>query len=76
MHVHYNTSIMLCKFSKCMLLGLVCQFLLMPLLCFAMAHAYQLEDSLAIGMVLVGSCPGGVSSNMFTFWCKGDLDLR
>jgi BASS family bile acid:Na+ symporter len=54
-------------------LGTVAQFAVMPLLAFALAHALRLSDDLAVGLVLVGCSPGGVSSNVMSFLCRGDV---
>ena len=40
---------------------------------FVLSHAFQLEPALAVGVVLVGTCPGGTSSNVITFMSKGDV---
>ncbi len=58
------------------LIGIMCQSVLMPLFCFAYSHLLRLEASLAVGMITIGSCPGGALSNIFTYWSRGDLSLR
>ncbi len=45
----------------------------MPFLAFVLSRAFQLEPALAVGVVLVGTCPGGTSSNVITFMSKGDV---
>ncbi len=55
-------------------LGALGQFTLMPLIAFGLIHV--LPDSLSgvgVGLVLVGCCPGGVSSNLMSYICKGDV---
>lgn len=54
-------------------LGAVAQFTIMPLAAFAIAKVFSLSDGLTLGLILVGSCPGGVSSNIMSFLCKGDV---
>lgn len=55
------------------LIGSVAQFTLMPLIAFGVSHALGLPRGVAVGLILVGSCPGGVSSNLMSFLCKGDV---
>ena len=54
-------------------IGAVAQFTIMPLAAFSIARMFGLSDGLTLGLVLVGSCPGGVSSNIMSFLCKGDV---
>ena len=55
------------------LIGSVAQFTLMPLVAFGVAHLLGLPRGVAVGLILVGCCPGGVSSNLMSFLCKGDV---
>ena len=57
------------------IIGCLAQFLVMPLLAFGLGKALGLSEELLVGMVLVGSCPGGTSSNVITFLSKGDTAL-
>ncbi len=57
------------------LIGSVAQFTIMPLLAWALSRAFALDEALAIGVILVGCCPGGTASNVITFLAKGDLAL-
>lgn len=57
------------------LVGLVCQYGLMPLIAFAMATALGLPPAYAIGLILMGCMPGGTTSNIFTYFSKGTLSL-
>ena len=54
-------------------LGLVVQFGCMPLLAFALCHVFALPPELAMGMILVGTAPGGTASNGLTFIARGDV---
>ena len=47
----------------------------MPLLAWGLAKAFALSDELALGVILVGCCPGGTASNVITFLARGDLAL-
>ena len=63
------------KRPKDVFLGACAQFLIMPLLAFGLATLFQLDPALTAGVILVGTCPGGTSSNVITFMSKGDLAL-
>ena len=56
-------------------IGVVCQFLLMPGIAWCLVRLMNLPPELAVGVVLVGCCPGGTSSNVITFLAKGDVAL-
>ena len=55
------------------LLGVALQFLLMPCLAWLLSEAMGLPLELALGMVLVGSCPGGTASNIICYLAKGEV---
>ena len=48
---------------------------IMPLLAWGLSRLFQLDEALALGVVLVGCCPGGTASNVITYLAKGDLAL-
>ena len=60
---------------KDVIVGCLAQFIIMPLLAWGLARAFQLDEALALGVVLVGCCPGGTASNVITYLAKGDLAL-
>ena len=51
--------------------GCVAQFVIMPLLAFGLGKIFGLSDELLVGVVLVGTCPGGTSSNVITYLSGG-----
>ena len=53
--------------------GAIAQYLIMPFLAFAISKALNLPDGIALGLILVGCCPGGVSSNIMSYLCGGDV---
>ena len=55
--------------------GLASQFGWMPLSAFVMCKMASLDELTSIGVILVGSSPGGTTSNLFTFWSKGNVPL-
>ena len=60
---------------KDILVGCLAQFTVMPLVAWGLAKAFSLSDELALGVILVGCCPGGTASNVITFLARGDLAL-
>lgn len=60
---------------KGVVIGIVSQFVIMPLLAFALAKVFNLPPEIAVGVILVGCCPGGTSSNVMTFLAKGNTAL-
>lgn len=54
-------------------IGACAQFLIMPLLAYTLVRVFDLDLSIAIGILLVGCCPGGVSSNIMSYLCHGDV---
>ncbi len=55
--------------------GVVAQFVIMPLVAFVLAKVFQLPPEIAVGVILVGACPGGTSSNVMTYLAKGNTAL-
>ena len=60
---------------KDILVGCLAQFTIMPLLAWLLTLAFSLPKELALGVILVGCCPGGTASNVITYLAKGDLAL-
>lgn len=63
------------KHPKSVIVGVVGQFVIMPAIAFALAKLFALPTDLAIGVILVGACPGGTSSNVMTYLAKGNTAL-
>jgi len=60
---------------KDIIIGCLSQFTIMPLLAFFLTKIFGLPAELAVGVILVGTCPGGTSSNVMTYLAKGDVAL-
>ena len=60
---------------KAVAVGVVGQFLIMPLLAYVLCQLFQLPSEIAIGVILVGCCPGGTASNVITYLAKGNTAL-
>lgn len=54
-------------------IGACAQYTIMPLLAYSLVKLMNLPNGIAAGLILVGCCPGGVSSNIMSFLCKGDV---
>lgn len=54
-------------------IGTLAQFSIMPLVAWLLVELFDLPRGIAAGIILVGCCPGGVSSNIMSFLCKGDV---
>jgi BASS family bile acid:Na+ symporter len=54
-------------------IGACAQFLIMPGIAYLLVNVWHLEPALALGILLVGCCPGGVSSNIMSYLCHGDV---
>ncbi|MEN0642628.1 bile acid:sodium symporter family protein [Alkalicoccobacillus gibsonii] len=57
------------------IIGVVAQFVFMPGIAFALTQIFDFPYELAVGIILVGACPGGTASNVMVFLSKGDLPL-
>ena len=60
---------------KDVLIGCLAQFTIMPLMAWLLTKLFGLPADLALGVILVGCCPGGTASNVITYLAKGDLAL-
>ncbi len=60
---------------KAVVIGVVAQFMLMPGLAYLLCQLFQLPPEIAIGVILVGCCPGGTASNVITYMAKGNTAL-
>jgi len=60
---------------KDVIIGCLAQFTIMPLLAWGLSRLFSLDEALALGVVLVGCCPGGTASNVITYLANGDLAL-
>lgn len=55
--------------------GVAAQFIVMPVLAFLLCKLFALPPEIAVGVILVGCCPGGTASNVITFMAKGNTAL-
>ena len=60
---------------RLVLIGFGSQFGFMPLLALSLAYALNLDPALSIALILVGTLPGGSTSNMFSYFARGNVAL-
>ncbi|MFH7765351.1 bile acid:sodium symporter family protein [Acinetobacter sp. BSP-28] len=60
---------------KAVVIGVAAQFIVMPGLAYLLCQLFQLPPEIAIGVILVGCCPGGTASNVITYMAKGNTAL-
>ena len=63
------------KFPKSAIIGLTNQLIFLPLIGFTLAIAFHLENTMAIGFIIIAVCPGGPTSNLITQICRGNIAL-
>ena len=63
-------------FPRAIFIGLVCQMLLVPVLCYGLAVAFALPPIFAVGMMLLAASPGGAAANLFSHLARGDVALN
>jgi BASS family bile acid:Na+ symporter len=63
-------------YPKAVLIGLLCQMILLPAICFGIAKGFQLGPELAVGLMLLAASPGGPTANLYSHLAKGDVALN
>ena len=64
------------KHPKAVIIALVCQLILLPVVCFGLVLAFQLPPVLAVGMMLLAASPGGTTANLYSHLFRGDIALN
>ncbi len=64
------------KYPKAVFIGLFCQMILLPAVCFVVAVSFGLPPVLAVGLMLLSASPGGASANIYSHLAKGDVALN
>ena len=60
---------------KAFIIGIVNQMIILPIMAFLIIIMFNLPSDLAVGMMILSCCPGGVTSNILTKLAKGDTAL-
>jgi BASS family bile acid:Na+ symporter len=63
-------------YPRAVVIGLVCQSLLLPAICYGVAKGFGLPPELAVGLMLLSASPGGATANLFSHLAKGDVALN
>jgi len=63
------------KYPKAILIGLTNQLIFLPIIGFSLAVTFNLNPIMAVGVIILASCPGGPTSNLITQVCKGNIAL-
>lgn len=63
------------KMPKGILVGLACQFTIMPFVGWSLTKVFSFPPEIAAGIILVGSCPSGLASNVMSYLAKANLAL-
>lgn len=63
-------------YPKAIVIGLICQMVLLPVICFIIAVGLQLPPELAVGLMLLAASPGGPTANLYSHLAQGDVALN
>lgn len=63
------------KYPKAIFIGILNQVVILPIIAFFLAFIFNLDTTLAIGLMVLAACPGGPTSNLITQICKGNIAL-
>lgn len=75
MTLRWDDFALVLKRPRDVFIGSLAHFTIMPILAWGLAMLFGLPPELAVGVILVGTCPSGTSSNVMTFLAKGDVAL-
>jgi BASS family bile acid:Na+ symporter len=64
------------KYPKAMTVALLCQMVLLPIICFLLVKFSGLNPALAVGLMLLAASPGGATANLYSHLSKGDVALN
>ncbi|GGZ75666.1 sodium transporter [Algibacter mikhailovii] len=70
-----NDFVGVIKMPKGVIAGVICQFTIMPIIGITVAKLFNFPPEIGAGIVLVGSCPSGMASNVMAFLAKANLAL-
>jgi bile acid:Na+ symporter, BASS family len=63
-------------YPRAVIIGLVCQTLILPVVCYFIAKGFGLPPALAVGLMLLAASPGGATANLFSHLARGDVALN
>jgi BASS family bile acid:Na+ symporter len=62
-------------YPRAFMAGIVCHFILLPLVAFAFVKVFGVTGALAVGFMIIAACPTGTTSNLLTYFARGDVAL-
>jgi BASS family bile acid:Na+ symporter len=71
----FNDFVGIIKTPKAVIIGLCCQFAIMPILGFTIANLFNFPPEIAAGVILIGSSPSGLASNVMALIAKANVAL-
>lgn len=63
-------------YPKAVVVGLFCQMIILPVICFGIVIVFKLTPELAVGLMLLSASPGGATANLYSHLSKGDVALN
>lgn len=63
------------QMPKGVIAGVMCHYIIMPLVALTITKLFSFPDEIAAGIILIGSCPNGLASNVMTYLAKANLAL-
>jgi len=64
------------NYPKAVAIAMVCQTILLPMVCFLVAIGFGLQPTLAVGLMLLAASPGGPTANLYSHLYNGDVALN
>jgi bile acid:Na+ symporter, BASS family len=63
------------KMPRGVIAGVTCHYIIMPLVAFLITRIFRFPDEVSAGIILIGSCPNGLASNVMTYLARANLAL-
>jgi len=63
------------QMPKGVIVGVLCHYIIMPAIAFSITRIFSFPDEVAAGIILIGSCPNGLASNVMTYLARANLAL-
>ncbi len=73
--LHFSDFVSIWQQRYLVVIGVLLQYVCMPLLAIIISYSFHLSRELTIGMIVVGSCPGGTASNVMAYLARANLAL-
>jgi BASS family bile acid:Na+ symporter len=70
-----NDFVGVVKMPRGVIAGVMCHYIIMPMVAFAITRIFHFPDEVSAGIILIGSCPNGLASNVMTYLARANLAL-